>query len=124
MALSERALAPRKEGSSRGGPLSFGHLPGDDREPHGSAPYALKDRYPRVVPDAERTVLQTLRSLLKRREAEVEVNLSSDLYDDLMLDSLETAELSAALEDDLGRDPYSEELRPRTVAEVIEFYEK
>jgi acyl carrier protein len=76
------------------------------------------------VADAEKTVLKTLRSLLRRREAEVDVSRDSDLYDDLMLDSLETAELSAALEDDLGSDPYSAELTPRTVAEVIEFYEK
>jgi acyl carrier protein len=75
------------------------------------------------VADAEKTVLKTLRSLVKRREAVVDVSLDSDLYDDLMLDSLETAELSAALEDDLGSDPYSEKLTPRTVADVVEFYE-
>ena len=76
------------------------------------------------MPDAEQTVLKTIRSLLKRRDAEIEVRLDSDPYDDLMLDSLETAEFSAALEDDLGSDPYSESLTPRTVAEVISFYEK
>jgi acyl carrier protein len=46
----------------------------------------------------------------------------ADLYDDLHFDSLEVAELSATLEDDLGRDPYSEGLVPRTVAEVVAFY--
>jgi acyl carrier protein len=74
--------------------------------------------------DAEKAVLKAVRGLLKRRkEREVEVSLDSELYDDLQLDSLEVAELSATLEDDLGRDPYSEGLVPRTVAEVIDFYD-
>jgi acyl carrier protein len=77
------------------------------------------------VADAEKTVLKTIRSLLKRREGgDVEVNFESGLYDDLMLDSLETAEFSAALEDDLGSDPYTEGVVPQTVGEVIEFYER
>ena len=78
--------------------------------------------------DAESTVLNAIRSLLKRRNADLEVTPEitpdSDLYDDLMLDSLETAEFSVALEEDLGSDPYSNDLKPRTVAEVIGFYEK
>lgn len=74
--------------------------------------------------DAEKAVLKAVRGLLKRRkERDVEVGVDSELYDDLKLDSLEVAELSATLEDDLGRDPYSEGLVPRTVAEVIDFYE-
>jgi acyl carrier protein len=74
--------------------------------------------------DAEKAVLKAVRGLLKRRkEQEVEVGLDSALYDDLQLDSLEVAELSATLEDDLGRDPYSEGLVPRTVAEVVDFYD-
>jgi len=76
------------------------------------------------VEDAEKTVLSAVRGLLKRRkDRSLEVSLDSELYDDLQLDSLEVAELSATLEDDLGRDPYSEGLVPRTVAEVVEFYE-
>ena len=74
--------------------------------------------------DAEKTVLSAVRGLLKRRkDRSLEVSLDSELYDDLQLDSLEVAGLSATLEDDLGRDPYSEGLVPRTVAEVVEFYE-
>ena len=74
--------------------------------------------------DAEKAVLKAVRGLLKRRkERDVEVGLDSALYDDLQLDSLEVAELSATLEDDLGRDPYSEGLVPRTVAEVVDFYD-
>lgn len=71
-------------------------------------------------------MLKAIRSVLKRRDAEVpvaEVSRDAGLYDDLMMDSLEVAELSAELEDDLGRDPYTEGLLPRTVGEVIEFYE-
>lgn len=74
--------------------------------------------------EAEKTVVRTIRGLLKRRKQDdAPLNLDADLYDDLHLDSLEVAELSATLEDDLGSDPYSEGLAPRTVAEVVEFYE-
>lgn len=74
--------------------------------------------------DAEKSVRSNLRSLLKRRKAENrELADDTDLYADLELDSLEVAELSVALEDELGRDPYSEGLTPRTIGEVIEFYE-
>jgi acyl carrier protein len=76
------------------------------------------------VPDSQKVVVNAIRSLIRRRKgAPSEVNLDSGLYDDLSLDSLDVAELSATLEDDLGRDPYSEGLVPRTVAEVVEFYE-
>jgi acyl carrier protein len=77
------------------------------------------------VPDAERVVFRTLRSMLRRRGGEATaVTVDSDLYGELALDSLEVAELSAVLEDDLGRDPYTEGITPRTVGEVIEFYDR
>jgi acyl carrier protein len=77
------------------------------------------------VPDTASTVFTAIRGLLRRKEADdAEVSLDAGLYDDLMLDSLDAAELSATLEDDLGYDPYSEGLVPRTVGEVIEFYER
>lgn len=42
----------------------------------------------------------------------------------LGLDSLETAELSALLEDDLGSDPFSADVdMPSTVGDVLAFYE-
>jgi acyl carrier protein len=41
----------------------------------------------------------------------------------LGLDSLETAELSALLEDELGTDPFSSGVMPQTVAELIAFYD-
>ena len=72
--------------------------------------------------DAEETIVNTIRELLRRRAIGLEVTLDSDFFDDLELDSLEIAELSAVLEDDLGRDPYSAGLAPRTVREVLEFY--
>lgn len=52
--------------------------------------------------------------------------LSDDmpLYGDgLGLDSLEAAELSATLEDELGSDPWSEGDEVQTVGEIISFYE-
>lgn len=77
------------------------------------------------MPDTEQTVVDAIHKLLRRRTAEtIEVHRDADLYQDLELDSLEVAELSAALEDDLGRDPYSEGLVPRTVGEVVDFYGK
>lgn len=77
-----------------------------------------------MAKDTEKTIVKSIRALLKRREqTDVDVDVNADLYDDLHLDSLEVAELSATLEDDLGRDPYSEGLVPRTVAEVVEFYD-
>jgi acyl carrier protein len=76
------------------------------------------------LPEAKDTVVGAIRGLLRRRKQEnVKIDLDSDLYDDLSLDSLEVAELSAVLEDDLGTDPYSQGVTPRTVGEVIDFYE-
>jgi acyl carrier protein len=79
--------------------------------------------------DAEKTVMKALKGVLKRRSkaidtAVVDFDVSSDLYDDLELDSLDVAELSAVLEDDLGHDPYSDGQLPRTVAEVINYYQE
>lgn len=73
---------------------------------------------------AEDTVRKSIRSLLKRRKADVEFGDDADLYEDLGMDSLEVAELSATLEDDLGHDPYSDGQAPRTVAEVLEYYDR
>jgi acyl carrier protein len=75
------------------------------------------------VAEAENVVVGALRSMLKRRKFEgAPVTVDADLYGDLGLDSLEVAELSAVLEDELGSDPYSEGEMPRTVGEVINFY--
>jgi acyl carrier protein len=75
------------------------------------------------VPDAEKTILDVIRSLLERREQlDVNVSLQSNLHEDLGFDSLELAELSAALEDDLGHDPFSAGIVPDTVGELVTFY--
>jgi acyl carrier protein len=77
-----------------------------------------------TVQDAETTILNAIRSLLERRgNGRVAVTRDSQLHDDLELDSLELAEFSVILEDDLGRDPYTEGIVPRTVGEVIAFYD-
>ena len=75
------------------------------------------------MPNTQETVVNAVRSLLKRRDEPVDVTLDADLYDDLGLDSLEVAELSASLEDDLGSDPYSEGMLPRTINQVVAFYD-
>jgi acyl carrier protein len=76
-----------------------------------------------MVPDADKTIFEVIRMLLARRDAgDIEIAPSSHLTQDLDLDSLELAELSAALEDDLGRDPYTEGIVPNTVGDLIGFY--
>jgi acyl carrier protein len=73
---------------------------------------------------AAETVLTVIKELLERRgAAEVEITPDSKLSAQLGLDSLELAELSAALEDDLGRDPYTAGLVPETVGELVAFYQ-
>jgi len=74
--------------------------------------------------DAEKTILRTVNELFERRgEGTLEVTRASRLFEDLDLDSLEVAELSAALEDELGRDPFSEGMIPPTVGELVAFYD-
>ena len=66
---------------------------------------------------------QTIRTFLGRANKDTEVTRETALFaDGLGLDSLETAELSAMLEDDLGRDPFSEGLLPETVGGILDFY--
>jgi acyl carrier protein len=80
--------------------------------------------------DAETTVeprqviATAIETLLQRRGAGgLEVVPGSKLTADLGMDSLELAELSAILEDELGHDPYSEGIVPETVAELVGYYE-
>jgi acyl carrier protein len=73
--------------------------------------------------EAETTIHDTIRMLLARRGADgVAITAESRLSVDLELDSLELAELSAALEDELGHDPYSEGIVPDTVGELVGYY--
>ncbi|MGI8760113.1 MAG: acyl carrier protein [Jatrophihabitantaceae bacterium] len=71
--------------------------------------------------DVERTITGFLSRAKKRNRS---VELDTPLYaEGIGLDSLETAELAAMLEDELGSDPFSEGLSPRTVGDIVEYYE-
>ena len=73
--------------------------------------------------DAELTIVSALRAILERRDqGDVAISHASSIVEDLELDSLEVAEFSALLEDDLGTDPYSAGIVPMTVGEVVAFY--
>jgi acyl carrier protein len=75
------------------------------------------------VPEPEPTIQAAIRELLERRGAgHLDVTPQASLSGDLDMDSLELAELSAALEDELGHDPYSDGLAPETVGELIGYY--
>jgi acyl carrier protein len=77
-----------------------------------------------VNADASR-VLAIISEFLERVEkSPVELTESTPLYaDGLGLDSVEAAELSATLEDELGSDPFSEGDVPETIADILAFYE-
>lgn len=70
-------------------------------------------------------VEQIVRDFVARTKSEAgELALDTSLYaDGAGLDSLETAELSAVLEDELGRDPFSEGAMPETIGDIVKFYE-
>lgn len=70
--------------------------------------------------DVERTVVDFLTRLEKLPEG---FDPATPLYaGGAELDSLETAELSALLEDELGSDPFSTGDLPQTLAEIQSFY--
>ncbi len=53
-----------------------------------------------------------------------DLDLDTPLYaDGVGLDSLETAELSATLEDTLGTDPFTADEMPQTMREILSFYD-
>lgn len=68
-------------------------------------------------------VIKVVRDVLEQKgTAEQEVGTESNLYEEgLGFDSLDTATLSAALEREFSRDPYTEGQFPRTVGELIQF---
>ena len=74
--------------------------------------------------DLQGSILALIQSLLERSDkTDVTVALDTPIHGDgLGLDSLETAELSAMLEDEFGTDPFGEGLMPETVAEIVAFY--
>lgn len=76
--------------------------------------------------DAKAVVMETIDRLLNERGEDSEprpvVSLQSDLFEDLGMDSMEIAELSAILEDTFGSDPYTEGLMPATVQDLIAYF--
>jgi acyl carrier protein len=67
---------------------------------------------------------QAIRAFLQRTEKDADAPLDTPLFGEgLGLDSLETAELSATLEDEVGSDPFSDGLMPETLGQVLDFYE-
>jgi len=67
----------------------------------------------------------TIRSFLERQNSsDIDVDAETRLFGEgLGLDSLQTAELSVMLEDEIGRDPFSEGELPETVGEILDFYD-
>ncbi len=75
--------------------------------------------------DAQARIITLIEALLVRaNKPDVVVTPDALLHgeDGLGLDSLETAELSAVLEDEFGSDPFGAGQMPETVAEVADFY--
>jgi acyl carrier protein len=74
---------------------------------------------------AETIIRETIQKLLDQRGAGgLEIQPASKLTADLGLDSLELAELSAVLEDEIGYDPFSEGIVPETVSELVSYYNR
>jgi acyl carrier protein len=66
---------------------------------------------------------QVIRAFLVGANKDAEVGLDVPLFGEgLGLDSLETAELSATLEDEIGTDPFSDGLLPETIRDILDFY--
>ncbi len=76
------------------------------------------------IKTAESVIFETLLALMQARGANgTVVGPESRLNQDLGMDSLDLAELSAVLEDEFGRDPFSDGLLPATPAELISYYQ-
>jgi len=69
---------------------------------------------------------QTVRSFVARIKPEApELELDTPLYaDGIGLDSLEAAELSALLEDEVGSDPFTSDEMPQTLRDILGFYDE
>ncbi len=74
--------------------------------------------------DNER-VVSTVRKFLKRQKKDESVALDTSLFaEGIGLDSLQTAELSVLLEDELGRDPFSDGADPQNLGDIVAFYDQ
>ena len=66
---------------------------------------------------------ETIKRFLSRANKGADISPATSLFaDGIGLDSLETAELSSMLEDDLGDDPFSVGIMAQTVGEILDFY--
>jgi len=76
------------------------------------------------VNDVQGAVVRTIESMLVRaNKSGITVTPETRIQGDgLGLDSLETAELSAILEDEFGVDPFGAGVMPETVGEIVAFY--
>ncbi|WP_370290718.1 hypothetical protein [Nocardioides sp.] len=76
------------------------------------------------MPSPRSTAETLVRDFLTRINKDASADLDAPLYaDGVGLDSLETAELSALLEDELGNDPFSTaDVLPQTLREVLDHY--
>lgn len=75
--------------------------------------------------DVRDSIIKIVESLLEGSEkAGTAVAADSRLHGEegLGFDSLQTAELSATLEDQFGTDPFSEGQMPETVGDIVAFY--
>ena len=71
--------------------------------------------------DPQQTIMEAIQLLLRRKDLDPPVEPGS-VISELGLESLDLAELSTILEDDLGKDPYSAGILPQTVGELIDWY--
>ena len=74
--------------------------------------------------NSQTEIEQTIRTFLERaNKLPSELTPETSLYaEGIGLDSLETAELSATLEDEHGTDPFSSGPMPQTVGDILAFY--
>jgi acyl carrier protein len=71
----------------------------------------------------DQDVRAVIATFLSRVDKLADFGPDTPLYaDGLGLDSLETAELSAVLEDELGTDPFQSDTMPQTVGDILAFY--
>jgi hypothetical protein len=68
---------------------------------------------------------QVVRGFIASVKPEVsDLELDTPLYaDGVGLDSLETAEMSALLEDEMGTDPFTADEMPQTLRDILAFYD-
>ena len=66
---------------------------------------------------------ETIKRFLSRANKDADISPETPLFGEgIGLDSLETAELSSMLEDDLGDDPFSVGIMAQTVGEILDYY--